>query len=195
MRFALEDDFGPVVLGEWQDFDRRRLVMFLQDRLDVRRHPERVNAKQEATVVKDLEWIGGIRGQGGPESFGEVDHQRSRGASTLLLWILGKGGCSRGQPAETVVGLKGRRWSEPEGFIRIEYSRGPKDTATGCEFLDLKWPRICCPQGANDAMYAALAPVCICTERAPGVKRNETDDAQDECEADIGVCDVEQVGG
>jgi len=89
MRFALEDDLGPVVLGEWQDFDRR---VFLQGRLDVRRHLERVDAKQEATVVKDLERIGGYRGHGSPKSLGEVDHQGGRGASTLLLRILGKGG-------------------------------------------------------------------------------------------------------
>jgi len=44
------------------------------------------------------------------------------------------------------------------------------------------------PQSTNDAMYTALAPVCICAERAPGVKGNVTDDAQDERETDVRVC-------
>lgn len=196
MRFTLEDDFGPVVLGEWQDFDRRRLGVFPQGRLYVRWHLDRVNAKQEATVVKDLEWIGSIGGHGSPKSFGEVDHQHGRGTSTPLLWILGKGGYSRGQPAETVVGSKGRLGgqtmiSDPERFVRIKYSGGPKDAATGCELCNLKWPRIRRPQGANNAMYTALAPVCICAEGAPGMKGNITDDAQDECGTDIRVCDIE----
>lgn len=94
MGFALEDNFGPVVLGEWYDFDRRRVIVFLQGGFYVRRDLERVDAKEEATVVKDLERIGRyIRGHGRSESFGEVDHQSGRRASTLL-WILGEGGYS-----------------------------------------------------------------------------------------------------
>lgn len=75
MRFALENDFGPVELGEWQDFDRRRLIVFLQGRLDVRWYLERVNMKEKATVVKDLERIGrSVRDDGSRKSLGEVDH-------------------------------------------------------------------------------------------------------------------------
>lgn len=115
--------------------------MFLQGRLYVRRHLKRVNAKQKTTVVKDLERIGrDIRGHDSSESIGEVDQESGRGASTLL-WILGEGGHSRGQPAEAVVRLEGRieaLISDPEGFVRIEYSRAPKYTATRCKFLDLR---------------------------------------------------------
>jgi len=124
MRFALEDDLGPVVLGEWQDLDRRRRV--LQDRLDVDRHLERVDAKEEATVVEDLERIGRCGGHSSPKLFGEVDHQRGGGSSTMLLRILGEGGCSRCEPAEMVAWFQGRTQtliSDPERFVLIKNSR------------------------------------------------------------------------
>lgn len=88
----LEYDLGQVVLGERQDFDGCRLVVFLQGRHDVRWHLGRVDAKQETAIVKDLERIGRkIGGCGRSELFGEVDYQFGCGASTLL-WVFEEGG-------------------------------------------------------------------------------------------------------
>lgn len=78
--------------------------------------------------------------------------------------------------------------SDPKGSIRIEYSGGPEDAGTGCEFGELR--RVLGPQSANDAMYAAVAPVCICTERAPGVKGNVAHYSQDKSGAHVWIGDV-----
>lgn len=98
----------------------------LQSRLDVDRHLESVDAKQEATVVEDLKRIGRHRGHDSPKLFGEVDDQRGGGSSTLLSRILGEGRCPRCEPAEMVAGSKGRTQtliSDPEGFVQIKNSR------------------------------------------------------------------------
>ena len=90
----LEDDFGPIVLGERQRFNGRHLVAFLQGRLYMGRHPERVNANEKATVVKDMERLGrDIGGQSSSELIGQVNHQSGRGTSALL-WIFDEGGSS-----------------------------------------------------------------------------------------------------
>lgn len=80
--------------------------------------------------------------------------------------------------------------SDFEGLVWIEYSGAPEYTATRSKFLDLGHLWIRRPQSANNAMYTARAPACICTERTPRVKGDIADDAQDECGAQVGVGDI-----